>query len=147
MDFLFEDLEDFGDRLMTVSLRKNIALDGFGGYYGLRRTYNGFFDVYYMPVYMKVIEDFYSIVDLKDAPKILEKLRTEYSADLIHTSLIEWLTHDNYPDKATKKLIEELFILLHEYENLPSCGRSRCSWYWRENYSSSSSIQKKQEQS
>jgi len=97
-------------------------------------------------LYVAVIEAFQSLVDLKDARKILDKLRADNSASLIHSSLIDWLKHE-YPDKATKEMIKELFILLHEDEGLPSCGYSRCSWYWRENYSPSSSTQKKQEQS
>ncbi|MHA1834633.1 MAG: hypothetical protein ACTSV7_11680, partial [Candidatus Baldrarchaeia archaeon] len=69
----------------------------------------------------------------EDARSVLNNLKEQFSIELIHDSLVDLLEHE-YPDKSTRKMIEELFELLHEDEGLPSCGDARCDWYWRQKY-------------
>lgn len=139
LDFLFECEEgDFVDRHRTVCLKKNMYLEGFMGYFGLFWTRQAFHERFVRPLYEPVLEAFRSLAEEKDARCVLNKLRAQFSAWLIHESLIDLLEHE-YPDKSTKRLIEELFDLLHTDEGLPSCGEDRCKWYWRQEYQSGGS--------
>ena len=138
LDFLFECEEgDFVDRHMTVCLRKNMFLEGFMGYFGLFWTQQAFHEQFFRPLYEPVLEAFRSFAqEDKDARCVLKKLKEQFSIRLIHDSLIDLLEHE-YPDRSTKRLIEELFDLLHTDEGLPLCGHYRCDWYWRQKRSSS----------
>jgi len=54
---------------------------------------------------------------------------------LIHDSLTDLLEHE-YPDDSKRKLIDEMCELLHTDEGLPSCGTTRCKWYFKYKYPS-----------
>jgi hypothetical protein len=65
----------------------------------------------------------------------VNKLKEQFSVKLIHDSLIDLLEHE-YPDDSRLKLIKEMCELLHTDEGLPSCGETRCEWYYRHKYPS-----------
>lgn len=133
IEFLFESEEEFQDRYTTVCLKKNMNLEcGFMGYFGMFWTQQAFHEKFVRPGYKPVLDAFDSVVQGKgDARSVLNELKKQFSARLIHNSLIDLLEHE-YPDESKRKLIEEMFELLHTDEGLPSCGNARCSWYWRQ---------------
>jgi len=137
IEFLFESEEEFQDRYTTVCLKKNMNLEvGFMGYFGMFWTQQAFHEEFVRPGYKPVLEAFDSVVQGKgDARSVLNELKKQFSARLIHSSLIDLLEHE-YPDESKRKMIEEMFELLHTDEGLPSCGNTRCSWYWRQRGSS-----------
>jgi hypothetical protein len=55
----------------------------------------------------------------------------DYELEHIHDSLID-LLETTYPEKPVRKLIEDIFFLVHDEENLPSCGQYRCEWYTKQ---------------
>jgi hypothetical protein len=134
VEFLFECEEgEFADRYTTVCLKKNMYLEGFMGYFGMFWTRQAFHKRFIRPFYEPVVEAFRGLADNKDAGFVLGELKKEFRAKLIHDSLIDLLEHE-YPDRSTRRLIEEIFDLLHTDEGLPSCGNARCNWYWRQKY-------------
>jgi len=137
IEFLFESEEEFQDRYTTVCLKKNMNLEvGFMGYFGMFWTQQAFHEKFVRPGYKPVLEAFDSVVQGKgDARSVLNELKKQFSARLIHNSLIDLLEHE-YLDESKRKLIEEMFELLHTDEGLASCGNARCGWYWRQRGSS-----------
>jgi len=133
IDFLLESEDDFADRYTTVSLKKNMNLElGFMGYFGLFWTQQAFHEKFVRPGYKPVLEAFDTLArGDEDARKVLNMLKEQFSAKLIHDSLIDLLEH-TYPDESTRRLIEGMFELLHANEGLPQCGNVRCSWYQRQ---------------
>ena len=138
VDFLFENEEEFPDRYTTVSLRKNMYLEGgFMGYFGMFWTQQAFHEKFVRPGYKPVLEAFESFAQgNEDARSMLNRLKEQFSARLIHNSLTDLLEYE-YPDESRRRLIEEMFELLHMDEGLPSCGNDRCSWYCRQKYPTS----------
>jgi len=140
VEFLFESEEGFPDRYTSVSLKKNINLEhGFMGYFGMFWTQQAFHEKFVRPGYKPVLEAFESFAQAdKDARSVLNKLKEQFSIRLIHNSLVDLLEQE-YPDESTRRLIEEMFELLHTDEGLPSCRDARCSWYSRQKYPPSAS--------
>jgi hypothetical protein len=139
-DFLLQSEGDFADRYTTVCLKKNMNLEsGFMGYFGMFWTQQAFHEKFERPEYKPVLEAFekYAQGD-EDARSVLKRLREQFSAGLIHDSLIDLFEHE-YPDEPRRRLIEAMFELLHAHEMLPSCGDARCSWYRRQKNQSSTS--------
>jgi hypothetical protein len=137
VDFILESEDDFADRYTTMCLKKNMCLDvGFMGYFGMFWTQKAFDEEFFGPLYKEVLEAFNNLLpEGGNARNVLDKLKKRFGINCIHDSLIDLLEHE-YPDKVTRKLIEDMFELLHTVEGLASCGHSRCSWYWRKKYSS-----------
>jgi hypothetical protein len=136
MDFLFEGKNnELLDRYTTICLKKNINMEiGFMGYFGIYWTQQAFHEKFFRPSYKPVLEAFErSAQENKDAREVLDKLKNEFNARLIHDSLVDLLEHE-YPDEATRKLIEGIFELLHTVHGLEPCGNFRCSWYQRQKY-------------
>jgi len=135
LEFLFGCEEgEFADRITMVCLKKNMYLEGFMGYFGMFWTEQAFHERFVRPFYEPVLETFCSFAqEDKDARSVLNKLKKQFSIGLIHDSLIDLLAHE-YPDNSTRRLIEEMFDLLHTDEGLPSCGNIRCKWYWKQKY-------------
>lgn len=139
VDFVFGCEEEFSDRYTTVCLKKNMYLEhGFMGYFGMFWTRQAFHEKFVRCLYEPVLEIFRSLAREKDGRLVLDKLRVDFSAMLIHKSLVDLLEHE-YPDKSVSRLIDELFVLLHEDEALPTCGYHRCEWYRRQKHQSSTS--------
>jgi hypothetical protein len=140
IDFLLENEEGFADRCTTVCLKKNMYLEGgFMGYFGMFWTQQAFHEKFVRPGYKPVLEAFESLAQgNEDARSVLNRLKEQFSAMLIHNSLTDLLEHE-YPDESRRRLIEEMFELLHMDEGLPSCGKIRCNWYYRQKYPSSTS--------
>jgi hypothetical protein len=136
-DFILKSEDDFADRYITVCLKKNMCLnEGFMGYFGIVWTQKAFDDVFLRPSYKEVLEVFAMLSQQdRDARSVLDKLKEQFDICRIHNSLIDLLEHQ-CPDKDTRKLIEDMFELLHTVEGLSSCRRGMCSWYWRQKYSS-----------
>ena len=139
VDFILESEDDFADRYTTICLKKNMCLDvGFMGYFGMFWTQKAFDKEFFGPLYKEVLETFNNLLqEGGNARNMLDKLKERFGINRIHNSLIDLLEHE-YPDKVTRKLIEDMLELLHTVEGLPSCGRSMCSWYWRQKYPSPS---------
>ncbi len=137
VDFVFESEEEFAKRYTTVCLKKNINLEhGFMGYFGMFWTQQAFHEQFYRPLYKPVLEVFESFAQgSNDAHSLVNKLKEQFSVKLIHDSLIDLLEHE-YPDDSRLKLIKEMCELLHTDEGLPSCGETRCEWYYRHKYPS-----------
>jgi hypothetical protein len=137
IDFVFESEEEFANRYTTVCLKKNINLEhGFMGYFGMFWTQQAFHEQFYRPLYKPVLEAFESFAQgSNDAHSLVNKLKEQFSVKLIHDSLIDLLEHE-YPDDSRLKLIKEMCELLHTDEGLPSCGETRCEWYYRHKYPS-----------
>jgi len=135
IDFLFESEEEFTDRYTTVCLKKNMNLEvGFMGYFGMFWTQQAFDEKFVRPGYKPVLEAFDSFAKGdNDARSLLNRLKEQFSSRLIHNSLVDLLKHE-YPDESRRRLIEEMFELLHTDEGLKSCGDAQCSWYWRQKY-------------
>jgi hypothetical protein len=130
-EFLMADPEEFGDRRITVLLRKNIYMDGFMGFFGMLWTDDRIEDIVFRPTYKEVFGKFEEMKqNAKTIPEILAALLTEYSKWTIHDSFTDYLEH-NYPDKETRNQIDDLVTELHTEENLPSCKTDSCSWYKR----------------
>jgi hypothetical protein len=140
IDFLFESEEEFVDRYTTVCIKKNMNLEcGFQGYFGLFWTQQAFHEKFVRPGYKPVLEVFDTLArGDEDARKVLNMLKEQFSAKLIHESLIDLFEH-TYPDESTRRLVEEMFELLHTGEGLPPCKDYRCSWYQRQKYPSEAS--------
>jgi hypothetical protein len=138
--FLFECEEgEFADRITTLCLKKNMYLEGFMGYFGMFWTRQAFHKRFIRPFYEPVLEAFRSFAQAnKNGRSVLNKLKEQFSIRLIHDSLIDLLEHE-YPDRSTKRLIEEMFELLHTDEGLRSCGNARCNWYRNQKYPKSTS--------
>ena len=133
LDFLFECyVEEFDDRLTTVCLRKNISLEGFGGYFEMLWTHNAFHKQFVRPLFEPVLELFDGLTEETDARKVLDKMLEEHdNLWLIHDSLID-LLENSYPKKPVLKLIGEIFFLLHEDKKYPNCWHHRCDWYCKQ---------------
>jgi len=140
IDFLLEGEDDLSDRYTVVSLKKNMNLEvGFMGYFGMFWTQQAFHEQFVRPGYKPILEAFDSFAKGdSDARGVLNRLKEQFSAGLIHNSLVDLLEHE-YPDESRRRLIEEMFELLHTDEGLESCGNAQCSWYWRQKYPSSTS--------
>lgn len=138
IEFLFQNEKEFADRYTTVCLKKNMNLEiGFMGYFGIFWTQQAFHEQFFRPRYKPVLEAFDNFTqESGDARSVLNKLKEQFSVGLIHNSLIDLLEHE-CPDQPKRKLIEELFELLHTDEGLPSCGRFICTWYERQKYPTS----------
>jgi len=132
--------EEFDDRFKIVLLKKNMYLKGgFMGYFGMFWTWQAFHEKFVRPGYKSVLEAFGSLSqEDEDARSVLNNLKEQFSIELIHESLVDLLEHERQ-DESTRKLIGEIFELLHESEGLPSCENPLCDWYWRQKYSSSAS--------
>lgn len=140
LEFLFEREEEFKDRYTTVCLKKNMNLEcGFQGYFGMFWTRQAFHEKFVRPGYKPVLEAFdrFARGD-EDAQSVLNRLKEQFSAMLIHNCLVDLLEHE-YPDESTRRLIEEMFELLHTGEGLKPCKDYRCSWYQRQKYPSEAS--------
>lgn len=137
VEFLLEKKGEFQDRYTTVCLKKNMNLEeGFMGYFGMFWTQQAFHEKLVRPGYKPVLEAFDSFAQRKgDARSILNELKKQFSARLIHNSLIDLLEHE-YPDEPKRKLIEEMLELLHTDEGIPACRNARCSWYSKQEYQS-----------
>lgn len=129
------------DRYMTVCLKKNMNLeDGFAGYFGIYWTQKAFHEKFMRPNYKHVLEAFEKLVqENKNAREILDELKKLPDADLIHDSLVDLIEYDYPSSAATRKLIEEIFELLHTVEGLKPCRDFRCDWYRSQKYSKSNS--------
>jgi len=141
MDFLFEGKNnELLDRYMTVCLKKNVNMeDGFQGYFGIYWTRQAFDEKFFRPSYKPVLEAFEKYAqENKDAREVLDDLKEQFGARLIHSSLVDLLEHE-YPSEVTRKLIEEIFQLLHTVEGLKPCGNFRCDWYQSQKYPKSNS--------
>ena len=127
VEFLFGNEEEFQDRYTTVSLKKNMYLEGgFMGYFGLSWTQRAFHDRFVRPLYTPVLEAFDSFAQKdKDARSVLNKLKKQFKVRLIHNSLVDLIEHD-YPDKSRALLVARMFELIHTEEGLPPCGRYDC---------------------
>lgn len=127
--------KEASDRLLTVALKKNLFLDGgFMGYFGIFWTQQAFHDRFIRPQYKPILETFDNLSQKdKDARTVLTEMKKQFNINAIHDSLVDLLEQE-YPEKTTKKLIEEIFVLLHTDEGLPLCGDARCSWYWKQKY-------------
>jgi hypothetical protein len=132
-DFLLENEEEFSDRYTTICLKKNINLEiGFMGYFGMFWTQQAFHEKFVRPGYKPVLEAFDSFAQKnEEAQSLLNKMKEQFSAGLIHDSLVDLVEHE-YLGESKRRLIGEMFELLHVEEGLPPCGNSRCSWYWKE---------------
>jgi hypothetical protein len=132
IDFLFESKDGtLYDRLTTVCLRKNFYHEGFMGLFGMKWTDNAYHRQFVRPTFEPVLEAFDAINQEKDPRKVLNKLMEDYELEHIHDSLID-LLETTYPEKPVRKLIEDIFFLVHDEENLPSCGQYRCEWYTKQ---------------
>jgi len=141
LDFLFESEDEFSDRYTTVCLKKNMNLEvGFMGYFGIFWTQQAFHEQYIRPLFKPVLETFENLLKenegglarkTEDARNVLSRLKEQFSASLIHDSLIDLVEHE-YPDESRRRLVGKLFDLLHADEGLPPCGNVRCNWYQRE---------------
>ena len=123
------------DRYMTVCLKKNMNMEiGFQGYFGIYWTEQAFDEKFVRPVYKPVLEAFErSMQENTNAREVLDKLKKQFDVGLIHESLVDLLGHE-YPSEVTRKLIEEIFQLLHTVEGLKPCGIFRCDWYRSQKY-------------
>lgn len=100
-------------------------------------TQQAFHEKFERPRYKPVLEAFDSFAQgNEDVRSVLNRLKEQFSAELIHDSLIDLLEHE-YPDKSRRSLIGEMFELLHRDEGVPSCKNVQCNWYRREEYPSS----------
>ena len=133
VNFLLEGEGDFADRCTAVSLRKNMNLEhGFMGCFGMFWTQQALHEKFVRPRYRPVLEVFGALARVdEDARKVLSGLKEQFSAKLIHDSLIDLLEH-TCPDESTRRLVEEVFELLHGEEGLPPCKDYRCSWWQRQ---------------
>jgi hypothetical protein len=143
VDFLCEGRsEEFADRYTTVCLKKNMNMeDGFAGYFGIFWTQQAFHGKFVRPRYKPVQEAFLAFPqETEDARIVLNKLKEQFDAGLIHNSLIDFLDPNcpyGYPYER-RKLIDEMLDLLHTVEGVPSCGKGQCSWYLNQRYGISS---------
>lgn len=147
MDFLFKGKDsELLDRYNTICLKKNMNMEiGFMGCFGMFWTQQAFHNRFFRPEYKPVQEAFIGFPqENKDARDVLDKLEEQFSADLIHDSLVDFFEADceyGYPYEK-KGLIEEMLELLHTVEGVPSCGKWLCSWYVNQKYGPSSASDK-----
>lgn len=129
--FLFGNIKEFYDRRMTVCLKKNMYLGGFEGYFGILRVQYAIKEKYFKPVYERFIEEFEELLkESNDARVLLDKLKTNGSISFIHDCFTDFLD-GHYPDKDERKVISEIFELLHTEEGLEPCDDFFCSWFER----------------
>lgn len=127
LDFLLESDEGLLERFHTMCLKKNMCLEhGFMGYFGMFWTEQAFHEKFFRPMYKPVLEAFdgFSQKD-EDARSVLNKLKKQFDARLIHDALLDLLENE-YLDKAEDLLVARIFELIHTAEGLPQCGESRC---------------------
>jgi hypothetical protein len=136
VDFLFEGIKnELLDRYTTICLKKNMNMEiGFMGYFGIYWTQKAFDERFFRPCYKPVLEAFEKYAqENKDAREVLGNLKKQFDAYLIHSSLVDLLEHE-YPREVTRKLIEEIFQLLHTVKRLKPCGNFACDWYRSQKY-------------
>lgn len=128
-EFLFENQDgNLGLRLTTVCLRKNFYNEGFMGYFGMLWTRKAYHRQFVRPTYEPVLETFDAIKQEKDPRKVLNQLMEDYELEHIHDSLID-LLETTYPEKPVRKLIEDIFFLIHDEEKMKNCWDYTCEWY------------------
>jgi hypothetical protein len=114
--------------------------DGFQGYFGIYWTQQAFDEKFFRPSYKPVLEAFEKYAqENKDAREVLDKLKKQSGARLVHDSLVDLLEHECPNASSTRKLIDEIFELLHTVEGLKSCRNFRCGWYQSQKYPKSNS--------
>jgi hypothetical protein len=133
LDFL-ETENDFGERLTTVALKKNMYVQGFMGYFGMFWTRKAFHKQFIRPLYKPILEAFENLMqESSDAQTVVNKLKEDYDIQVIHDSLVDLFDYE-YPDKPKRKLINEICEYLHTVEGLPSCRDATCKWYYKQKY-------------
>jgi hypothetical protein len=143
VDFLFEGRKkELFDRYMTICLKKNMSIeDGFMGCYGMLWTQDALDKRFLKPVYKSVLIAFEkSVQENRNAREILDKLKEQFSARLIHNSLVDLIEH-GHPREGERKLIREIFELVHTVEGLEPCGNSMCDSYRNEQSKPNSSVE------
>lgn len=127
LEFLFEDEKEFQERYTTVSLKKNIYLEGgFMGYFGLFWTQQALDEMFFRPLYKRVLEVFDSLAQKdEEAGSVLNKLKEQFEVRLIHNSLVDLVEHEHL-DKPRDLLVAKMFELIHTEEGLPPCGEYDC---------------------
>jgi hypothetical protein len=141
MDFLLGGRRrEIYDRYLTICLKKNINIeDGFMGAFGMLWTQDALDEKFLRPVYKTVVIDFEKEAQKnKDAREILGKLKEQSSVRLIHHSLVDLVKHE-HPRGDERRLIAEIFELIHTVEGLEPCGNFRCDWYQNQKYPKSNS--------
>jgi hypothetical protein len=74
LDFIDENDDEFVDRVLTVILKKNVALNGFN-FFGPQWTYQAFREQFFKPELIRVYEGFKELVKTgAGAEEILAKL-------------------------------------------------------------------------
>ena len=138
IEFLFENKDGtLDDRLTTVCLRKNFDHEGFMGYFGMIWTDKAYHKQFVRPTFEPVLETFDAIKQEEDPRKVLNKLMEDYELEHIHDSLID-LLETTYPEKPVRKLIEQIFFLLHDDEKMENCWDYTCAWNKKRKESQSS---------
>ena len=116
------------------------------GCFGMFWTQQAFHNRFYRPEYKPVQEAFVGFPqENKDARSLLNILKEQFDASLIHDSLVDFFEADcpvGYPYER-KSLIEEMLELLHTVEGVPSCKEWHCSWYMNQKYGTSSTSDKR----
>ena len=128
-DFLFTDKEDFTERLETVSLKKNIYMNGFMGIMGMFWTRQAYHEQFVRPKLKPVSEAFLKYAESSDDPQeVLGKVKNEFQGlkvEFIHDALVDY-RETNYPDKQKDKLLANILEITHTVEGLPECGEYMC---------------------
>lgn len=140
LEFLIENVDEFEDRYLTVCLKKNMDLEcGFQGAFGMLWTQQAFHERCDRPTYKPVWEAFEIFAQgAEDARSVLNKLKEQFDANLVHDSLVDLFEADcpyGYPyEPERRRLIDEMLELLHTVEGVPSCKNWHCSWYMNQKY-------------
>jgi hypothetical protein len=117
-DFIYENDDEFVDRVLTVILKKNVALNGFN-FFGPQWTYQAYRKQFVKPDLIRVYEAFKELVKIgASAEEILTKLLKNDPANFVHMSLVELLEDDSHlwDNKPLDLKVSEVLELIHTKE-------------------------------
>jgi hypothetical protein len=129
LDFIDENEDEYVDRVLTVVMKKNISLAGYGLKGGLFWTTQAYDKQFIIPVLKPIHEVFKKLAKTGiSAEEILSKLKEKFEdIGFIHFSFEELLEVEGLETTVDLKA-SEVLELIHTKEGYPECEEKRCKY-------------------
>ena len=127
LDFIDENEDEYIDRVITVIMKKNVSLVGFGAKGGVFWSEQAYHKQFVVPRLKLVFEAFKELAKTEvSAEEILAKLKEQFEdIGFIHFSFTDLLGSECLDALADLKA-SEILKLIHTKEGYPECEEKKC---------------------